>query len=30
VISTGCDSPPMSPWANIEAFFGAVSEFYNK
>ena len=30
VISTGCDIPPMSPWANIEAFFAAVSEFYNK
>jgi len=30
VISTGCDIPPMSPWANIEAFFGAVTEFYNK
>ena len=30
VISSGCDIPPMSPWANIEAFFAAVSEFYNK
>ena len=30
VISTGCDIPPMSPWANIEAFFAAVNEFYSK
>ncbi|MBQ3549029.1 MAG: uroporphyrinogen decarboxylase family protein [Oscillospiraceae bacterium] len=28
VISTGCDIPPMSPWANIEAFFSAAEEFY--
>jgi len=28
VISTGCDVPPMSPWANIDAFFQAVDEFY--
>ncbi len=28
VISTGCDIPPMSPWANIEAFFAAAEEFY--
>lgn len=26
-ISSGCDIPPHSPWANIEAFFEAVSEF---
>ncbi|MCB6364791.1 uroporphyrinogen decarboxylase family protein [Intestinibacillus massiliensis] len=30
VISTGCDIPPMSPWANIDAFFSAVDEFYSK
>ena len=30
VISSGCDIPPMSPWTNIEAFFAAVNEFYNK
>ncbi len=30
VISSGCDIPPMSPWANIEAFFTAVNEFYGK
>lgn len=28
VISSGCDIPPMSPWANIDAFFEAVDEFY--
>ncbi len=30
VISSGCDIPPMSPWENIEAFFDAVKEFYEK
>ena len=30
VPSTGCDVPPMSPWANIDAFFSAVDEFYAK
>ena len=29
-ISTGCDIPPQSPWANIDAFFGAVEEFYSR
>lgn len=29
-ISTGCDVPPMSSWDNIDAFFGAVEEFYRK
>ena len=28
VISSGCDIPPLSGWANIEAFFAAVQEFY--
>lgn len=28
VISSGCDIPPASPWANIEAFFAAVNEYY--
>lgn len=28
VISSGCDIPPLSPWANIDAFFEAVDEFY--
>ena len=27
LISSGCDIPPISPWANIDAFFEAVSEF---
>ena len=27
-ISSGCDIPPQSPWANIDAFFEAVEEFY--
>lgn len=30
VISSGCDIPPSSPWANIDAFFEAVSEFYKE
>jgi len=30
VISSGCDIPPMTPWENIDAFFSAVDEFYNK
>ena len=30
VISSGCDIPPMTPWANLDAFFGAVNEFYGK
>ena len=30
VISSGCDIPPMTPWENIQAFFGAVDEFYGK
>ena len=28
VISSGCDIPPASPWENIDAFFGAVFEYY--
>lgn len=28
VISSGCDIPPQSSWANIDAFFEAVDEFY--
>ena len=27
VISSGCDIPPMSPWANIDSFFKAVKDF---
>ena len=29
IISSGCDIPPLSPWNNIDAFFKAVSDFYN-
>jgi uroporphyrinogen decarboxylase len=28
VVSSGCDIPPMSPWANIDSFFKAVADFY--
>jgi len=28
VISSGCDIPPLAPLENIDAFFGAVEEFY--
>lgn len=28
VISSGCDIPPAAPWENIDAFFAAVTEFY--
>lgn len=30
VISSGCDIPPQSPWANIDAYFAAVEEYYNR
>lgn len=30
VISSGCDIPPMTPWENIDAFFDAVNEYYEK
>lgn len=30
VISSGCDIPPLSPWENIDAFFAAVEEFYQR
>lgn len=30
VISSGCDIPPMTPLDNIQAFFGAVDEFYGQ
>lgn len=29
ILSSGCDIPPMSPWANIDAFFRAHRDFYN-
>ena len=28
--SSGCDVPPMTPWNNLDAFFGAVKEYYGK
>lgn len=28
VIASGCDIPPMTPMENMEAFFGAVRDFY--
>ena len=30
VISSGCDIPPATPWENVDAFFGAVEEYYGK
>ena len=27
VLSTGCDVPPQTPLANIDAFFGALREW---
>lgn len=30
VISSGCDIPPLSKWENIDAFFGAVEEYYGE
>jgi len=30
LISSGCDIPPLTPWANIDAYFAAVGEFYAK
>ncbi len=30
VISSGCDIPPATPWENMDAFFAAVEEFYNR
>jgi len=29
IISSGCDIPPVSPWANIEAFFKAAEDYYS-
>ena len=29
IISSGCDIPPIASWANIDAFFKAVTDFYN-
>ena len=30
VASSGCDIPPSSPWENLDAFFAAVEEYYEK
>jgi len=30
VISSGCDVPPPTPWANIDAHFKAVADFYSR
>lgn len=30
LISSGCDIPPAAKWENIDAFFEAVKEFYEK
>lgn len=30
VLSSGCDIPPLTPWENIDAFFAASKEFYEK
>ena len=30
VIASGCDIPPMTPLENLDAFFDAVKEFYEK
>ncbi len=30
VVSSGCDIPPMTAWANIEAFFAAVRDYNGK
>lgn len=30
VISSGCDIPPGAKWENIDAFFAAAKEFYEK
>lgn len=30
VLSSGCDIPPRTPWKNLDAFFAAAEDFYNK
>jgi len=29
LVSSGCDIPPHAPWANLQAFFAAVDEYYS-
>ena len=28
LLSSGCDIPPATPWANVDAFFAAADAFY--
>ena len=30
IISSGCDIPPLSSWENIDSFFAAVDDFYDR
>lgn len=30
LISSGCDIPPTAPWSNLDAFFAAVTEYYER
>ncbi|MBR3692624.1 MAG: uroporphyrinogen decarboxylase family protein [Clostridia bacterium] len=30
ILSSGCDIPPACPWENIDAFFAAAKEYYEK
>ncbi len=30
VLSSGCDIPPLTPWENIDAFFAAAKDYYEK
>jgi len=30
ILSSGCDIPPQSSWENIDAYFAAVEEYYQK
>ena len=30
VFTSGCDIPPASKWENIDAYFAAVDEYYDK
>lgn len=30
IISSGCDIPPLASWENIDAFFKAINDFYNR
>ena len=30
LLSSGCDIPPSTPWENIDAFFAASKEFFER